>query len=108
MTAKYLIVFVNGFSIGMAAFATFQTVGLNLGTIGTLTTLFLSVMVVNTGSLTWLLLSEKSIERKPLETLLIAQRTTELGSVISGSKSLAVFPAAKIPNGKNASTERWC
>jgi hypothetical protein len=102
MTPKSLIAFACGFSIGMAAFAIFQVAGFSLGTLGTATIVFLSLMVVNTGSLTWLLLCEKSIERKPLETLLIAQRTTELGSVISGSKSLAVFPAAETASGRSA------
>lgn len=65
MTAKFLIVFVCAFLFGMAAFATFQAAGFSLGTIGTLTILFLFVMAVNTGSLTWLLLSDQSTERKP-------------------------------------------
>ena len=67
-TLKYLTVFVCGFFCGLAAYATFQAVGFSLGTVGTLTTLFLFAMAVNTGSLTWLLLSAQSIERKPHET----------------------------------------
>lgn len=68
MTLRYLIVFVCGCLLGITAFATFQAAGFSLGTIGTLTTLFLFVMAVNTGSLTLLLLSDRSTEKRPRGT----------------------------------------
>ncbi len=67
-TVKFLIVFVCGFSIGMAAFAICQAEGLSLGMIGMLSTLWLSVMAVSTASLTYVLLCEVRIRPKQLET----------------------------------------
>jgi len=61
MTVKFLIVFVCGFSIGIAAFAICQAEGLSLGMIGTLSTMWLSVLAAATASQIYVLLCEVRI-----------------------------------------------
>jgi len=68
MTVKFLIVFVCGFSIGIAAFAICQAEGLSLGMIGTLSTMWLSVLAVATASQIYVLLCEVRIRPRQPET----------------------------------------
>jgi hypothetical protein len=68
MTLKFLIVFACGFSIGVAAFAICQAEGLSLGMIGTLSTMWLSVLGAATASQIYVLLCEVRIRPKPQET----------------------------------------